>query len=114
MIPPGDPDNGFAARRARDVLRRAATRASPRSLECRGSGADRVLVATTGQLDSIEQPTRWTIRRTTFRLGERRASTCVDTETFDQLVKDVITPGSEQETSLCGVPFPPNPVFETP
>ena len=33
---------------------------------------------------------------------------------FDQLVKDVITPGSEQETSLCAVPFPPNPVFETP
>ena len=38
----------------------------------------------------------------------------VDTETFDQPVEDAINPGSQQETQLCGIPYPPNPVFETP
>ena len=112
VVPPGDPDNGFAVGEPATFYA-GGDEGFSASVECRGSGADRVLIATTGQLDSIEQPTRWTIRRTTFRLGTE-GLVVVEREMFDQLVKDVITPGSEQETSLCAVPFPPNPVFETP
>ena len=78
------------------------------NLDCRGSGEERVLVATTGQLDSIEQPTRWTIRRTTLRLTSEGLEV-LDTETFDQLVKDVITPGSAAAREPVRDPLPAQP-----
>jgi hypothetical protein len=112
VIPPGDPDNGFAPDEP-VTFYLGGDEGFSASLECRDSTAGRVLVETTGELDSIDQPTRWTIHETTLRLGSDGLEV-LDAETFDQLVKDEITPGSPQETNLCGIPFPPNPVFETP
>jgi hypothetical protein len=112
VAPPGDPENGLPAG-GPVTFYLGGDEGFSASLDCRRSGADRILVTTTGELNSIEQPTRWTIHRTTFRLGNQGLEV-LDTETFDQLIKDVITPGSQQATNLCGIPFPPNPVFETP
>lgn len=112
VAPPGDPENGLVPGGPL-TFSIGGDEGFSASLECQGSGVDRVLVATTGEVDSIDQPTAWTIRRTTFRLTSQGFDV-VDTQSFDQPVEDVITPGSQQETNLCGIPFPPNPVFETP
>jgi Tol biopolymer transport system component len=88
-------DEGFAAR-----------------LSCRASADGRVLVATTAELDSIERPTAWTIRTTTFRLTDQGLEV-VGSETFDRPAGATIPPELEIGSGLCGQPFPPNGAFET-
>ena len=112
VVPPGDPDNGFAPGEP-VTFYLGGDEGFSASLECRGSGRSGCSSRRPDELDSIDQPTRWTIHRTTLRLGSDGFEV-LDTETFDQLVKDVITPGPEQETTCAGSRSLPNPVFETP
>lgn len=109
FAPPGDPtndlrpdeppmlyvggDEGFAAR-----------------LECNPTEAGAVLTAMTGDLDSIEQPTTWTIRSTDFRIdGDRFV--VLDTSRSQEPVGNQGPFGSEVDPQLCGRPFAENGVF---
>jgi hypothetical protein len=71
-----------------------------------------VLTYATGQLDSIEQPTTWSILRTTFRLGPQGLRV-VASETFDRPFRTAPPLELARGDGLCGHPFPPNPAFSS-
>ena len=70
------------------------------------------LVYTTGQLDSIEQPTTWTILQDEFLFTDG-VLWWQGGETHTQAVGASKPAELEIGSGLCGHPFPPNPAFET-
>jgi hypothetical protein len=86
-------DEGFAAR-----------------VECSPTEAGAVLNAITGNLDSIEQPTTWTVRQTIFQMDGDRFRV-LDSITSHEPVGNEGPFGSVVDPQLCGEPFAPNPIF---
>lgn len=105
---PGDPPNGFTTGEP-PLLYVGGDEGFAARLECDPTEVGVVLSATTANLDSIEQPTTWTIRRTEFRMdGDRFV--VLDSRSSQVPVGDQ-GPFSTVHAELCGVPFPPNPAF---
>ncbi len=99
-LPAGEPptlyvggDEGFAAR-----------------LECSPTEAGAVLNAVTGHLDSIEQPTSWTVRQTIFQMDGDRFRVLDSIRSLEPVGEEGPF-GSTVDPQLCGQPFPPNPAF---
>ena len=111
VAPPGDEANGFTGRRSIDLYVGGDAGFSG-TIDCHQTEAGLVLIATTGELDSIEQPTTWMIRTTTFELGDQGFDV-IDSNTFERPAGHEMPEELRRGDSLCGQPYPPNPSFPT-
>jgi hypothetical protein len=121
FAPPGDPGNDLSPGKP-VMLYVGGDEGFAARLECDPTEAGAVLTALTGNLDSIERPTTWTVRSTEFRIEggrhdpERPPSQAgwfevSDTSVAHQPAGDQGPFGSVVDPQLCGVPFPDIGVF---
>jgi hypothetical protein len=109
FAPPGDPPNDLPTGEP-PVLYVGGDEGFSARLECSPTEAGNVLNAVTGHLDSIEQPTSWTVRQSIFQMDGDRFRV-LDSITSHEPVGDQGPFGSAVDPQLCGEPFPPNPAF---
>jgi hypothetical protein len=109
FVPPGDPRNDLPAGEP-PMLYVGGDEGFASRLECSPTEAGAVLNAVTGHLDSIEQPTSWTVRQTIFQMDGDRFRV-LDSIMSLEPVGDEGPFGSAVDPQLCGQPFPPNPAF---
>ena len=112
VTPPGDPRTA-CPRRARDLLPGRGRRFL-RVLDCRGSGAGRVLVATTGQLGLDRPADQMDDPPDDVPAGQPGTRTSSTPRRSIDWSRTRSPRGRCRRPSLCGIPFPPNPAFETP
>jgi hypothetical protein len=112
FAPPGDPGNDLPAGEP-PMLYVGGDEGFAARLECSPTEAGAVLNAVTGDLDSIEQPTAWTVRQTISRMDGARF-VVLDSLRSEEPVGEEGPFGSEVVAELCGEPFAENGVFPPP
>jgi Tol biopolymer transport system component len=109
FAPPGDPANDLPAGEP-PVLYVGGDEGFAARLECSPTEAGAVLNAVTGDLDSIERPTTWTVRQTIFQMDGARF-VVLDSILSEEPAVEQGPFGSAVVPELCGEPFAANGIF---